>query len=546
MRSFEERLSKANYDLTTAVPKIAIYILIALVIVDMNLATFFDILDEQLVSTAGLILFITTVIFSYGIGQFYLLKFARSASRDIRDTSQYFRITFDMIVIVQYLLTAILAFSIIQMLLVSSYYSLLIVLATLSTYSIAALITGFLSYKFLFWYKKSLSARKIREQRFLPATGKVTDGNINKKRRRGATERSRPDAVVLLYGLAFAMAAINTGLGVIFQNGMLISSSPIEIIPRPQVEFPEITSETAGVLALIYLYPGFLSLVSSFILFWAGTAILLRQYSKKIGKIRYWILIFLPLVVFLSSMSPSILGAVGTAEFAHYEENLLFFRIFSRVAVTLGGILFGLIFLAIAYRIGRISLQMKEDHSLFSKEYDQYTAPSSSHTKVKMYLMASAYGSVLITMSLASPVIHTPYPPIGLAASSYVAMGSFLLSLGLYSSAISVSKDVSLRQSIRKAAREESGLLDRIGIAQMHDEIENRVAKIAKQHYEELEKETGVKSSYEQEDVKQYIEEMIVELHKEKRGKEMRPERENMRQGDSSNRFNIQTKDKNN
>jgi hypothetical protein len=70
MRSFEEGLSKANYDLTTAVPKIAIYILIALVIVDMNLATLFDILDEQLVSTAGLILFITTVVFSYGIGQF--------------------------------------------------------------------------------------------------------------------------------------------------------------------------------------------------------------------------------------------------------------------------------------------------------------------------------------------------------------------------------------------------------------------------------------------------------------------------------------------
>jgi hypothetical protein len=52
--------------------------------------------------------------------------------------------------------------------------------------------------------------------------------------------------------------------------------------------------------------------------------------------------------------------------------------------------------------------------------------------------------------------------------------------VGIYSSSISVSEDVKVRQSIRKFTARESKLLDSIGSSHMEQELERRVVKIAK------------------------------------------------------------------
>jgi hypothetical protein len=52
--------------------------------------------------------------------------------------------------------------------------------------------------------------------------------------------------------------------------------------------------------------------------------------------------------------------------------------------------------------------------------------------------------------------------------------------VGIYSSSISVSEDVKVRQSIRKFAARESKLLDSIGSSHMERELERGVVKIAK------------------------------------------------------------------
>ena len=71
----------------------------------------------------------------------------------------------------------------------------------------------------------------------------------------------------------------------------------------------------------------------------------------------------------------------------------------------------------------------------------------------------SAYGVAMLAVSVQSPIIQTPYPPFGIAASSFVALASYLFSLGFYFSAISVSQDMTLRKSIRKYVIEESRLV---------------------------------------------------------------------------------------
>ena len=61
----------------------------------------------------------------------------------------------------------------------------------------------------------------------------------------------------------------------------------------------------------------------------------------------------------------------------------------------------------------------------------------------------------------------TSYPPFGLIMISFFGLASYLLLIGIYSSAISVAEDSNLRRSIRSFAMKESRLLDSIGMAQV-------------------------------------------------------------------------------
>jgi hypothetical protein len=87
-----------------------------------------------------------------------------------------------------------------------------------------------------------------------------------------------------------------------------------------------------------------------------------------------------------------------------------------------------------------------------------------------------------------------------------------LFTVGLYSSAIAVSQDSSLRQSIRASLLE---LVENIGTAQMEQEIEKRVLKVAREQQDVLTEESGIESSLTEKDMKEYLEQVIKEVKKE-------------------------------
>jgi hypothetical protein len=95
-------------------------------------------------------------------------------------------------------------------------------------------------------------------------------------------------------------------------------------------------------------------------------------------------------------------------------------------------------------------------------------------------------------------------------------LSSYLVLLCIYSSAISVPEGSKLRQSIRNFAIKESRLLDSIGTAHMELEIQRRVLTITKQNQTRMTEETGVQSSLTDDDVKEYLEQVIEEVKKEK------------------------------
>jgi hypothetical protein len=83
-------------------------------------------------------------------------------------------------------------------------------------------------------------------------------------------------------------------------------------------------------------------------------------------------------------------------------------------------------------------------------------------------------------------------------------------------SAVSVAEDSTLHQSIRSFAVKESKLLDSIGIAPMEEEIQKRVLELTKQNQDSMVEEFGIQSSLTEEDMKQYLQEVINEVQKYK------------------------------
>jgi hypothetical protein len=66
------------------------------------------------------------------------------------------------------------------------------------------------------------------------------------------------------------------------------------------------------------------------------------------------------------------------------------------------------------------------------------------------------------------------YHPYGLDSVYFTGLSCYLIYAGLYSSTVTVSQDIAVRQSIRRSVTEQSKLLDSIGTAQMEQDYSIR------------------------------------------------------------------------
>ena len=139
-------------------------------------------------------------------------------------------------------------------------------------------------------------------------------------------------------------------------------------------------------------------------------------------------------------------------------------------------------------------------------------------TVVREYLIIAAIGFVLLFVAdQALVLLYIPYPPFGLASASFMALSSYLMLTGIYSSAIYISQDSKLRQTIRNIAIRDWKLLDSIGTAHMEREIERNVVMLLKKNQDLIRVETGISSSdIEEQSMKEYLQEVINEVKMQK------------------------------
>jgi hypothetical protein len=388
-----------------------------------------------------------TVIF--GVGQYFILRLAKRKYKENTVSLKLKLNTIDKIVsIIQYFLLAILFFIILQMLFTTSYNTFSLVAVIWITYALAMVMLGFLSQRFLSWFK------------------------------------SNHNSVVLLYALASLMLLINAGVTLLYMTGEL-ENAPVNI--RPIRSLVGAVSSAGTILASLYV----LTSVFSFILTWLATVLLLKHYSRRLGRAKYWIIVSIPLAYFLSQFQPLFLNVLAPFRLS---DPILFGIIYTLIfsaAKPVGGILFGVAFWNIARNLSR--------------------------SAVKDYMLISAYGMMLLfTSNQPTGLLLVPYPPFGLATISFMGLASYLIFVGIYSAAVSVSEDTKLRQSIRKIAIKESKLLDSIGSAEMEQQIQKRVMVSTKAAKDSMLDKSGIETSLSEEDMKEYLNIALKEIQSRK------------------------------
>jgi hypothetical protein len=80
--------------------------------------------------------------------------------------------------------------------------------------------------------------------------------------------------------------------------------------------------------------------------------------------------------------------------------------------------------------------------------------------------MTILFSSVEIT-----PPQYKVFPPYGLITEAFNPLGAFLLLVGIFTSAINVSRNAELRKMFYKSAESQLSLLKTIGITQLENEL---------------------------------------------------------------------------
>jgi hypothetical protein len=206
-----------------------------------------------------------------------------------------------------------------------------------------------------------------------------------------------------------------------------------------------------------------------------------------VGKVKSLIIISIPLTYFVSIfviITPFVSDATNTT--IKIMVDTLGYTI-----PAISSILFGLPFWMIARTL---------DYGIILKDY----------------LIIGSSGFVLFELASTGNVILGFYPPLGFTSVSFVGLSSYLLVMGIYSLAVSVSQDIKLRQTIRKSAIEELKLLDSIGSADMELQIQKKVMTVTKALLENTIEKSGVQPSITENDMKQYLWQVLSEVKKQK------------------------------
>lgn len=421
------------------------------------------------------IIFILTVLAAHGVGAWILIAYCKNISSQLTKfpfiTKMLVAVTIIQISLLGILLAMLYSYSINC----PGYFSFCMGFGRHLATSVnaiasasAAIILGWISFKFFSWYRFGTK-----------------------------------NWMILLYGLAAATLAMSIGLDAadkILLLQVVEEKSPPGAIPQSsfvyklnekyhgQIQYKVVSPDTTT----LYVVPSSLIPLHKFIIYlvsdtpyfftWASTFLLLRQYylSSRITDklpVKYYVLLSIPLVLY-------IIGSGLIFSLPSDDAYRYYFRIIFRAGTIGSSVLFGLAFFIITRNVKSKIMAVE---------------------RVKDYLAISAIGIVIIGIANETSALQQTF---GAAAHSLVLLSSFLFSVGLYYSAISIAHDNSLRVSIKKSVPE---LVKNIGTAEMEKVMIGKITKSVRHNQQKIQEETGIQSSITEDNIEEYLRQVIRE-----------------------------------
>ena len=425
---------------------LVIVIIIAFLIPDTMISTVSDFLVPQTTSVWGISVFILfSIVFT--ISQYVLLRFVWLKTKDKRSKSFLFNGLLKIVIAFQYTLLAILIVIIYQILFMSQYYTTFLIWSTGISFLLTVSILGILARQLFLWYRYN---------------------------RKGSF-------VIICYAMAFVIMSMTFFLALVLDMYGFSSKQNV-VTPNSEVAFTDYESANWLILVFHYVYH-YIDLIS-FLLIWGANALLLLHYRRRLGFVKFWIIISLPLVYYLGSL----VEIIGLYE-PQSDSEFFFYYLYYSLNSTAGGLMFGITFITIAHKV--------------------------DNQKIKEYMNLTAYGFILLYVSSQISLAAASYPPFGITTLFFTGLSSYILLIGLYSTAVLLSQHAQLRKSIRNSIDEQhSRLLDGIGMSELEREIDKKIEPLVQRHSEQMNMQTELELTISEEEVKKYMNEILRDLHK--------------------------------
>jgi hypothetical protein len=294
---------------------------------------------------------------------------------------------------------------------------------------------------------------------------------------------AKTDKILILYTISFSLTAIAIMTSLIYATYVL-SHQPSNIRPS---SFHRSLLDLPRAELTMYFGPALdITSILSFVSVWIASAVLMSTYSRRIGKIRYWAIISIPLIYFLFPFEKNVVDIFHSlAVSSPVLYGVLNVTIFSATK-QIGALFFSLVFLAASTLVTRLEMQK--------------------------YLLISAIGIAILYGAIeVDTLLFATYPPFGVVTVSFIPIGSFLVFSGIVLSARLVAHDKELRSEFYKAATSQLSILKTIGVTEMEKQLMRSFKTLDKQHgLREMESKR-----FEKDDVREALHDVVDELDKD-------------------------------
>jgi hypothetical protein len=300
----------------------------------------------------------------------------------------------------------------------------------------------------------------------------------------------------LAYGILFAIYCLSLLLALIYLiNGLATHPSNIYYTSPRELRAGTFSINIIFQNNIAIMYD--ISFIISFLLAWILTVFMLKQYSRRIGKYKFWILVSLPLIFYLlryegiifSYFNVNELPISSTIGSIYSTIGAAFFNAFINSNIQTSGIFFGFSFLAILLKLK--DYQLRNDMII---------------TIIGMIILFGSRDFYAIFLN--------SFPPSGIITLSFMPIGSFMLLIGLISFLKLAARDKQLYADIIMKLENDTLLLKNILLSEKEIETSKKIKPLLEYSFQ-WQKEHNYQEM-KIEEVKQIIDDVISEFHGKK------------------------------